>query len=413
MNTAENNMGIHRIICGSGAAVLALGLLVFGAISQDKPPSRAYVGHENDRDIGNFIRQYPEAAGSRLNDCQTCHRGGVKGTDTEREFNPCGYCHLLEYPNTKYRTGVPQDFKGTLNAFGLAYEKAGRTVEALAEIAGQDADGDGYPNAAEIVELRYPGDAGSRPGQPLAPVVFLSEGDIRKLPSLTQFMLMNATKEFTDDYVTYRGVRVLDVLAAAGVDIKGAAGITVFAPDGYSVEYTIEDISLPFPRGYFYRGPAASKDGERSFVHYPAAVPSGVEEGKEIPDQPWLLLAFERGGEGLEDSSYEKGTGRLAGEGPFRLVKPQRDLKGDPSKPGRPERSSKAKTYGDGWDFNAVIDHNAGACVRGACVIRVNPAPAGFEEYDWKNGWPLITERRIAVYGCGISSKGKALSAER
>jgi hypothetical protein len=62
----------------------------------------------------------------------------------------------------------------------------------------------------------------------------------------------------------------------------------------------------------------------------------------------------------------------------------------------------KAKTFGDGWDFNAKIDHNAGACVRGACVIRVNPAPAGLEEYDWKNGWTLITEQKIVVYGHGV-----------
>jgi hypothetical protein len=117
-----------------------------------------------------------------------------------------------------------------------------------------------------------------------------------------------------------------------------------------------------------------------------------------------LFSHGEREGKILEDSSYEKGTGRLAGEGPFRLIKPQRDLRGDPARPGRPDRSVKAKTYGDGWDFNAAIDHNAGACVRGACVIRLNPAPPGFEEYDWKNGWPLIRGRRIVVYGKGIKA---------
>jgi len=392
----------HRSIITALAGPLALVLIFFGGIPQEKTSSRAYVGHENDLDIENFIRQYPKAAGSRLDDCQTCHKGGVKGTDTEREFNPCGYCHLLEYPNPKYETGLPQDFKGTLNAFGLAYEKAGRTVGALAGIAERDADGDGFSNAAEIAEFRYPGDAGSRPGQPLAPVVSLSEEDLRKLPSYTQFMLMNASKESTDDYVSYTGVRVADVLAAAGVDLKGAAGITVFAPDGYSVDYTNEDIARPFSRGYFYGGPAAFKDSEKAFVRYPEAIPSGVEDGREIPGEPWLLLAFEREGKQLDGSFYEKGTGRLAGEGPFRLVKPQRDLRGDPARPGRPDRSVKAKTCGDGWDFSSAIDHNAGACVRGACVIRVNPAPPGFEEYDWKNGWPLIRGRRIVVYGQGV-----------
>jgi len=386
------------------AGLLAFAIIILAGIPQEKVSSRAYVGHENDRDINNFIRQYPKAAGTRLDDCQTCHRGGIKGTDTEREFNPCGYCHLLEFPNPRYETGVPQDFKGTLNAFGLAYEKAGRTVDALAGIAKLDADGDGFSNAAEIAELRYPGDAGSRPGQPLAPVVLLSEEVLRKLPPFTQFMLMNASKEAMDDYVSYTGVRVADVLAAAGVDFKTAAGITVFAPDGYSIEYTVEDISRPFPRGNFYSGPAAIKDSERSFVRYPETVPSGVEDGREIPGEPWLLLAFERGGKSLDDSFYEKGTGRLAGEGPFRLVKPQRNLMGDPARPGRPDRSVRAKLYGDGWDYNPAIDHNAGNCVRGACVIRVNPAPSGFEEYDWKNGWQLIKERKIAVFGHGVKS---------
>jgi hypothetical protein len=386
------------------AGLLAFASIISAGIPQEKTSSRAYVGHENDRDINNFIRQYPKAAGTRLDDCQTCHRGGVKGTDTEREFNPCGYCHLLEYPNAGYKTGIPQTFKDTLNAFGLAYEKAGRTVEALAEIAKLDADGDGFANAAEVAELRYPGDPGSRPGQPLAPVVLLSEGELRKLPPFTQFMLMNATKEMTDDYVSYTGVRLADVLAAAGVDFKGAAGITVFAPDGFSVECTIEEITRPFPRGYFYNSPAAFKDSEKSFVRYPEAIPVGVQDRREISGEPWLLLAFERGGKPLDDSYYEKGTGRLAGEGPFRLVKPQRNLMGDSAKPGRPDRSVKAKVYGDGWDFNPAIDHNAGACARGACVIRVNPAPAGFEEYDWKNGWPLIKGRKIAVFGYGVKS---------
>jgi hypothetical protein len=324
------------------------------------------------------------------------------GTDTEREFSPCGYCHLLQYPNPRYRTGVPADYESTLNAYGLAYENAGRTVEALIAIAKLDSDGDGFANETETAALRYPGDATSRPGQPLAPFVSLARSDIGRLPAVRQFMLMNATKEPTDDYVTYTGVKVADLLAAARVDLKGAEGITVFAPDGYSIDYSVEDILGPFPRGYYYAGPAALAGTDRAFVKYPERLPSGVADGREIPGTPWLILAYEREGKPLDPSAYEKGTGRLAGEGPFRLVRPQRDLLGDPSKPGRPDRSLKAKTFGDGWDFNPKIDHNAGACVRGACVIRVNPAPAGFEEYDWKNGWPLVAEGRVVIFGRGV-----------
>jgi hypothetical protein len=140
-------------------------------------------------------------------------------------------------------------------------------------------------------------------------------------------------------------------------------------------------------------------------VKYPERIPPAVADGKEIPAAPWLLLAFEREEMPLDISSYEKGTGRLAGEGPYRLVKPQRDLMGDPSRPGRADRSSKAKVLGDSWDFNPKIDHNAGSSVRGACVIRINPVPKGFEEYDWKNSWSLITDRRIVIYGRGVSKK--------
>ena len=392
---------ILTVLCTASALSLAL----VAAVPQKAASSRAYVGHENDMDINNFIRQYPKAAGTRLDDCQTCHRAGVMGTDTEREYSPCGYCHLLQYPNPKYHTGVPADYEATLNSYGLAYENAGRTVEALAGIAKLDSDGDGFTNEAEIADLRYPGDPASRPGQPLAPFVSLPWDAIRKLPAVKQFMLMNTTKEPTDDYVTYTGVKILDLLAAAGVNLKGVEGITVFAPDGYNIDFTIDDVTRPFPRGHFYAGPAAFKNTDRAFVKYPELIPPGVSDGREIPQVPWLLLAFEREGKPLDIASYEKGTGKLAGEGPFRLVKPQRDLMGDPSKPGRPDRPLKAKTYGDGWDFNPKIDHNAGACVRGACVIRVNPVPKGFEEYDWKNGWPLITDRWIVIYGRGVSKR--------
>jgi hypothetical protein len=397
-----------------GTALLALGFVLVSAgvltrpaaaVAQKAVSSRGYVGHENDTDIGNFVAQYPAVVGTRLDDCQTCHRAGVKGTDTEREFSPCGYCHLLLYPNPRYKTGVPRDYEGTLNAYGLAYENAGRTQEALAEIAPLDSDGDGFANGEEIAVLRYPGDPASRPGQPLAPFVSLSREDIRKLPAVRQFLLMNTTKEPTDDYVTYTGVRIADLLARAGVDLKGAEGITVFAPDGYSIDVTIDDIVQPFPRGYFYGGPASFKGTEKAFVKYPESIPPAVSDEREIPQAPWLLLAYEREGRPLDVSSYEKGTGKLAGEGPYRLIKPQRDLLGDPSKPGRPDRSQKAKAYGDGWDFNPRIDHNSGFCVRAACVIRVNPAPPGYEEYDWKNGWPLIAEGRIVIFGGGVRTR--------
>ncbi len=389
---------------GLGIGVLLTAAL-WAAVVQDVPSSRAYVGHAKDADMKVFIRRYPGAAGSRLDDCQTCHRGGARGTDAEREFSPCGYCHLLQYPNPRYRTGVPESTADTLNVFGRDYAQAGRNIEALAAIADKDSDGDGSTNAAEIAALRYPGDPASRPGQPLAPAVVLSWDDLVKLPVHRQFMLMNATKESTDDYVNYAGVRAAAVLQAAGVDLRGAEGITVFAPDGYSIDYTIDDVTRAFPEGYYYEGPRAIKDLERAFVSTRCSCRRASRtagKSRRRPGSSWLTSAT---GNPLDGSYYEKGTGRLAGEGPFRLVKPQKGLLGDPSKPGRPDRSLRAKVFADGWDFNPAIDHNAGACVRGACVIRVNPMPAGFEEFDWKNGWPLIQMKQLAIFGRGVATK--------
>jgi len=399
MNNTRSRRGLLLVaILGLGFA----GWLATARAGQEAVSSRAYVGHETDADMNGFIRRYPGAAGTRLDDCLTCHRGGVRGTDTEREYSPCGYCHLLVYPNPKYATGVPKTVTDTLNAYGLEYKKAGRAFEAFAAIAGLDSDGDGHRNGAEIADLRNPGDPASRPGLPPAPTITVGWDDIRKLPVQSQLMLMNTTKESTDDYVVYKGVRVIDLLAAAKVYLTGVTGITVFAPDGYSIDYDLKDINEPFPNGVFYAEPRSFEGSERAFVKYPGSLSSGVTDGKTIPTVPWLLLAYERNGLPLDPSAYEKGTGRLTGEGPFRLVKPQRDLSGDPTKPGRPDRSNKAKAFGDGWDFVPGMDHNAGACIRGACVIRVNPMPEGYEEYDWKNGWPLIGEKKVVIFGRGV-----------
>ena len=32
----------------------------------------------------------------------------------------------------------------------------------------------------------------------------------------------------------------------------------------------------------------------------------------------------------------------------------------------------------------------------------LNPMPEGFEEYDWKNGWPLVGERKVVIFGRGV-----------
>ena len=45
-----------------------------------------------------------------------------------------------------------------------------------------------------------------------------------------------------------------------------------------------------------------------------------------------------------------------------------------------------------------------GAMVRGVTAVRVDPLPAGYEDFDHKNdGWPLVYQDSVIVYGHGIS----------
>ncbi len=388
-------------VLGPAFILVAAAVLVLSA-GQQAAASRAYVGHQNDADMQGLIRQYPAAAGTRLDDCQTCHRGGVRGTDTEREVSPCSYCHLVVFPNTRYRTGVPKDYEATLNGYGLDYKRAGRTFEAFRAIEGRDSDGDGHANAAEIADLRNPGDAASSLGLPPAPIIVLGWDEIHAMPVQSQFLLMNGTTQRLDEYVTYKGVRIIDLLSAVKLYLTGVTGITVFAPDGFSYDYSLGDITAPFPQGFYYDVPLLIGDPEKALLKEPESVPAGLENGKRIPGALWLMLAYEREGRPLDIATYEGSSGKLVGEGPYRLVKPQSHVMEDRRRPGRPDRSVNAKTYGDGWDYSDQIDHNAGSGACGACVIRLNPMPEGYEEYDWKNGWPLVGAKKVVIYGRGV-----------
>ena len=374
------------------AAVIFLTLSVANA--QQISSSRAYTGHETDLDANNLARAYPSIIGTRLDDCQTCHRAGVEGTDTAQVYNACGYCHLIPFPEKRYLTGVPQDFRDTLNNYGRAYDHAGRTKAALKAIENLDTDSDGHTNREEIVDSRYPGDSTSKPGQPLTPFLSVEWDSIISLPTHEQSLLINTNKQQFDDYILFSGVKVKDLLDAAGVDLQGATGITVFAPDGYSQDFSLEEVLYEFPRGTYYHVPDFD-DPEQRFVTYPSPLPKGWKDGETIPDPLWLMIAHSCQGEILPPSHYEAKTGRLSGSGPYRIIAPQ-------NRPGRPDRGSKSKRYNDRWDFDESLDHNAGKGVRGVCVIRINPVPQGYEEYDWRNGWSLVQDKKIIVYGHSV-----------
>ncbi|MCK5076414.1 MAG: hypothetical protein KAR38_08560 [Calditrichia bacterium] len=359
--------------------------------------TRSYKGHENDKDAINLVKTYPNIAGTTLDNCQTCHRGGVEDTDTKLIYNSCDYCHLIPFPNKKIKNGIPQNYNQTLNEFGRAYMKAGRSTKALADIAGVDSDNDGFTNDDELKNQRFPGESMSKPNQPLIPYKTVISEEIMKIKKHNQFLLLNHTKHSTDEYISYSGIKLKDFLESAGVDLAGATGITAFAPDGFSMDYTLDEIISPFPEADFFD--LRNKfEKENMPVEYSSITPSDLKHKSKIQDSLWIMIALERDGKKISSAYYQEKTGHIKGAGPYRLVVPQ-------TYPGKPDRGIKEKKYNDGWDFDESLDHNAGRCIRGMCVIRVNPLPEGYEEYDWRNGWFLIQDEKIVIYGHGVFGK--------
>jgi len=367
--------------------------------------SMAYKGHAGEQDTPVLAATHPGLVGTRIDDCQTCHRGGevVRQGGKRMTLNPRIYCHLIPFPDEKVIEGAPADFAGTLNPFGLDYLEAGRDGEALAAIAGRDSDGDGASNAQEIEARCYPGDSGSRPGQSPTPIRTYTRAELGELPVHEQVVLMNSHTQAMDEYVLYRGVRLIDLLTAAGADLERAASVTLIAPDGFAWDLPVEQVRHGFPPGRYHGnlGPDGFADPEQGFVGYPPEDlrPATFVEGGEIPGEPWAMVAYARNGESLTIGCLDAQTGSFEGEGPFRAVVPQ-------SRPGPPDRGSSVSPsdYKDGCDYDDAKDHNAGACTRGLVAVRVNPLPAGYEEFDWKNGgWALIERGALIVYGAGVS----------
>ncbi|MCU0691688.1 MAG: hypothetical protein MUF54_09825 [Polyangiaceae bacterium] len=368
--------------------------------------SHAYKGHENDQDMNAFVTAFPLTVGTRLDDCQTCHASATytyesDGATKSTSKNACDNCHLLQHPSPDFLEPQPSKYADTLNSFGAAYAAAGRSADALRAIAANDSDRDGFSNQEEIDALKYPGDPASKPGQPAAPSRLFAVDELKAMGAHSEFMLANSHKQQYDNYATYVGVKVVDLLAAAGVDPSDAAieGITVIAPDGYLKDFPAEQIRKAFPAGLFYAGlDSATLGPDCGFVQYPDSLPAGVTDGAPIPGEPWLLLAYERDGLPLDPSNLDVTSGKINGEGPLRIIVPQ-------SSPDRPDRGSQYSptNCNDGHDYDSSKDHNAGAMVRGVIAVRVNPLPAGFEDFDYANGgWAYVDSESVLVYGYGI-----------
>jgi len=373
--------------------MLFLWVLVLAVLSAGGLASyvlAAYSSHQNDQDVNNFLTVYPFARTTKLDDCSLCHPGGKVGS---KSYGSCDYCHItygLQPPHGQ----IP------LNGYGQAYKNAGRDQNALRNIEGVDSDGDTYNNLMEISALNFPGDNKDYPGLTAAPVIIMNQERILNLPDHSQFLLANASKSI-DEYVRYRGVKISDLLRNVRVRAE-ATQITVYAPDGFSKTFPINaedpqkdsskiqyDVMGPYPQGYYY--------GNLDFVDY-AYDPGYPYDGYKIPDRLYMLLGYLRDGDPLSKGRLipdPTNIGRLVldGEGPYRLVIPQKIA-------GSPDRPSTATAIGDGWDYDSNKDHNQGFSVRSVSAIRVEPLPEGTTDFNWtEGGWNLVDKARLVIYG--------------
>jgi hypothetical protein len=353
----------------------------------------AYSSHQNDQDVNTFLTLYPFARSTKLDDCSLCHPGGsITSGGKTTTYGSCDYCHI------KYGLAAPHG-PVPLNAYGQAYSGAGRNETAIRSIEPLDSDGDGHSNLVEIQGLFFPGESADHPGLVSAPVVVLNYEQVLSPSSYSQFMLANASKS-TDYYAKYGGARVSDLLSLVRV-LPTATQITVFAPDGFSKTFPIKapypqtpatiqyDVMGPYPYGYYY----ANMD----FVDY-SFNPGYAYDGIKIPDALYMLLGYMRDGDPLSKGKLipdPTNPSRLVldGEGPYRLINPQKIA-------GGPDRPSTSAAVGDGWDYSSNKDHNWGSSVRSVTAIRVEPLPAGTTDFRWsEGGWNLVDKSKLVIYG--------------
>ncbi len=355
---------------------------------------------ESEKDATIFLNVYPDAAGTKLDNCALCHGGGQDpNTSKQSILGSCQYCHAV----SQYGT-VTGKYALTLNAYGAKYASLGRTEESLKAIEGEDSDGDGYSNLSEITALRYPGDAKDDPSKVPAPSRVFTKAQLERMPQHSQFMLMNTTKS-GDYYTQYSGVRMDKLLKAAGMRSQ-ATKITVYAPDGYSISHPLEDdsstgtsyapyVNGTFPRATYYYDSVADKVNG-GWCDYSSPGTSGLGNGDPIYVHGGLrmLLALRAEGADLVPGYLDK-TNKLASgtEGPFRTVTPQK-IVGPPDQPSNNSNSSLI------WAYDKNADHNAGFSSKSATIIRVEPLPEGTTDIDvMEAGWEYVDTGKIVIYG--------------
>lgn len=372
-----------------------LGIFGFACIAD-----AAYDHGGADTDSAVFLDVYPDKAGTKLDSCALCHSGGTYTNYKGREvaLGSCQWCHY------SYGYDMSGNIEGTLNQFGKDYRDGGRDSQALYSIEMSDSDGDSYSNADEIAALRFPGNINDDPTKIAAPYRVFTRQELEH-DMHTQFMLMNTHKS-GDFYAEYSGVTIAELLDSAGI-LSSANGITVYAPDGWSQYHPLDYDTDPllyhvygsYPEAdYYYNEQADEELSPNGWCDYSAPSNTGRSHGDPInnPNGLKTILAILRDGEYLQPGVLDEDN-RLDGEGPFRVVPPQK-------MPGPPDQGTKADDPANPdkwiWPFDEAADHNAGFATRSATIIKVEPLPAGTTDIDTlEAGWNFVDESKILVYG--------------
>ncbi len=374
-------------------------LIVAAALLAAGPALGAY-HHMDEQDAPKFQQAYPHLVGTKLDDCALCHAGGEyeKKPGKFVTVGSCQWCHMT------YGYDGSGDVMETLNNYGSDYLSAGRSVSAFAAIESLDSDNDTYTNKQELDAIRYPGDAGDDPSLVPAPRIVYTLEELEAMESHTQFMLMNTSRGGTDgnDYYTeYTGVTMETLLDESGMRSKSES-VTVYAPDGWAQTFDKEEggdnywVVGEYPQAtYYYDAEADAANG--GWVDYSSPGCQGREDGQAISNENGLrcLLAYKRDGAYL-DPGFLTSENKLEGEGPYRVVPPQKN-------PGPPDQLSTSENQSVVWPYDEdedETDHNAGNSPRTATAVRVDPLPEGTTDFNWyEGGWSYVDNNQVIVYG--------------
>ncbi|MFH1136364.1 MAG: GEGP motif-containing diheme protein [Pseudomonadota bacterium] len=383
--------------------------LILVLTTQAGPASAAY-HHEGEKDADKFLAAYPATAGTKLDHCALCHSGGQyeKKPGQWVKVGSCQWCHMT------YGYDGAGDIAQTMNPYGAAFKQAGRNTAAVVAINDQDSDGDGYSNQAEILADRFPGDPADDPSKKEAPYRIYTMAQIKALGAHTQFLLMNSSRN-NDAYHQYTGLPLDELLDDVGA-LPGSTGLSVFAPDGWSLYHPLDEVADPslyhvngvYPASSFYYDQEADMalNAADGWCDYGSPFAKGRNHLDPInnPDGLKLILSYLMDGQVLEPGQLNADN-KLDGDGPFRVVAPQKT-------PGPPDQSSTAANQAVVWPYNNDGDHSNGYSTRSVTIIRVEPLAAGDTDVDtMEAGWNFVDQEKIMVYGGidGTDSNGNSV----